>query len=180
MSLSLLTGAVGLFLTALYGYGLKQPEGLKTRLFDYPRSDWPGRLLTAVSLPWAAYFLIITPPVAGNSGLEKLVMLLTPVAFVLVLKYLDELLSVRALGGFLLLLATPLMKSARLHDSGLSVIVTLFAYLIAIKGMVFVLSPFRFRHGVEWLTKTPGRFKPAMITGTAFGILLLLLSLFVY
>lgn len=180
MTLSLFSILFGLLCIAVYGFAIKNPEGFQQQIRDFPRSEWPGRILTAISLPWAAYYLIITPPVAGNSMLTKLVMVLTPVAFVLVMKYLNELLSARALGGFLMLLATPMLQMARLHESSWSVVISVLAYIIAIKGMVLVLSPFRFRQSSEWLMAKPQMYRMAKIVGLDIGFGMLALGLLVY
>jgi len=180
MSLSVLSIVLGAVFLAIGGLGLFQPETLCAWGNRFPRSAWPGRLLTAVALPWAAYFQLITPPVAGHDLFTKLVMWAVPVAFVLILIYLKELLSVRALGGILLLAAAPLFKEARLHDSSFSVLVTLVTYALVVIGIIWVLSPFRFRQWFVRLTETPPRLRTTSVSFASLGLLLLGMSLFVY
>jgi hypothetical protein len=180
MSLSILSILVGIVFLPIGLLGLVQPERLTALASWFPRSAWPGRLLAAVALPWAAYFQLITPPVAGHALFTNLVMWSVPLAFLLILIYLKELLSIRALGGILLLAATPLLKQARLHESSLSIFVTLVTYALIVVGIIWVLSPFRFRHWFERCSATPSRLRNGSLVCTFLGGLFVILGLFVY
>lgn len=180
MNLSMLSMFAGAGFLCLGLLGLIRPDRLISLAVSFPRSAWPGRLMVAVALPWAAYFQLITPPVAGHAMLTKLVIWSVPVAFVLILIYLKELLSVRALGGLFLLSATPLLKYARLHESPFSILVTLVTYVLIIVGIIWVLSPFRFRHWFERCSVSSARLQHVMLGFSGLGATLVVLGLFVY
>lgn len=180
MNLSLLSFTLGFVLSAIFAWALFRPASFRQAVDRYPRSEWPGRILLAICLPWAAYVQIQIPPIAGNPLFIKILLLLVPVSFILILQYMKELLSVRALGGFLLLWAAPLMKASRFHPSSLSVFVTLTAYLLVIVGMFWVLSPFTLRQWMERLNRSPRWAKGVNTGGFILGLFLILLALTAY
>ena len=86
----------------------------------------------------------------------------------------------RALGGFLLLIAVPILQIARWHESPWRLVVVVIVYLWIIYGLVLLLSPWYFRKMYTPLLENETRFKAAAYAKSALGILLLLLGLFVY
>lgn len=156
------------------------PERFAAWAAAFPRSTWPGRILLLIEMPWAAYVLVQDPPFAGNAMLIKLIYGLAPVAMVLILWYLDELLSARAVGGLLLLAAHPVLATARWHPSDLTVVVKVLAYLWVIAGMVLVVSPFRLRHTMDRWTATPQRSRIIGWAGSLASLGLVVLALVAY
>ena len=159
---------------------LLAPAKIRAGVAAFPRSIWPGRILAAIDLVWAAYEL--TRMHLGMFDAWKVHLYwLTPVAIVLCVVYLDELLSPRALGGFLLLVAGPVLDIARWHPSNWRLVITVLAYLWILLGLVFLLSPWWFRRISIWLT---GRGDNAVrIIGAikaAAGLGLIALALLVY
>ena len=122
----------------------------------------------------------VPPPFSAMARIEPLVYVGAPLLFFLVVIFLDELLAPRALGGLLLLVASPVMSAARWHDSALSVIMTLLAYVWVITGMVLIVSPFRFRRMAEYWTHNRTRFRMGNLAGLVAGILLIVLGIAVY
>jgi hypothetical protein len=102
------------------------------------------------------------------------------VAIFLCIKYLDELLSPRALGGFLLLAAGPVLDAARWNPSGWRLIVTVIAYLWIGFGLLLLLSPWWFRRIVLLATKNRSALRVGGAVKLFAGIGLLLLALLVY
>ncbi len=140
----------------------------------FPRSVWPGRILLAVDMVWAAY--AVTTLHLGTFDAWKVHLYwLAPVCIILGCVYLDELLSVRALGGLLLLVAGPILNAARWNPSGWRLVVTVMAYLWIVIGLVFLLEPWWFRRLCapmiqrEWAVRLGGVFK-ALI---GFGLIAL-------
>ena len=120
------------------------PALVRDGLEDFPRSVWPGRLLLAVDMVWAAY-AITTLHLGGFDALKIHLYWLAPVCILLGSLFLDELLSVRALGGLMLLVAGPVLGAARWNPSNWRLVVTTFAYLWILVGLLFLLSPWWFR-----------------------------------
>lgn len=144
--LDLSTVAIIIGLLALTGgtAAVLAPAKVRAGAMAFPRSIWPGRILAAIDLVWAAYEL--TQMHLGMFDAWKVHLYwLTPAAIVLCIVYLDELLSPRALGGLLLLAAGPVLDAARWHPSDWRLIVTVIAYLWIFLGLVFLLSPWWFR-----------------------------------
>lgn len=156
------------------------PAKIRAGVAAFPRSIWPGRILAAIDLAWAAYELAQMHLGMFDAWKVHLYWL-TPIAIVLCVVYLDELLSPRALGGLLLLVAGPVLDIARWHPSDWRLVVTVIAYLWILLGLVFLLSPWWFRRISVWLT---GRGDRAVrITGAikaAAGLGLIALALLVY
>jgi predicted PurR-regulated permease PerM len=82
---------------------------------------------------------------------------LTPVAIFLCIKYMDELLSPRALGGLFLLAAGPVLDAARWHPSDARLVITLIAYFWIGLGLLLLLSPWWFRRLVPRIAGTTDR-----------------------
>lgn len=120
------------------------PARLRDSLAAFPRSVWPGRVLAAADLVWAAHELSLMHLGMFDAWKVHLYWL-TPVAIFLCINYLDDLLSPRALGGFLLLLAGTVLDIARWHPSSWRLVITTLAYLWIGAGMLFLLSPWWFR-----------------------------------
>ena len=87
-------------------------------------------------------------------SLKPFVYIVAPVSFFALVYFVDELLPPRALGGLLLLLANPVLKSARWLDTEWRLVMIVIAYLWVIAGIIFVLSPFRLRQAAEFGTRT--------------------------
>jgi len=159
---------------------LLAPERIRAGVAAFPRSIWPGRILAAIDLIWAAYALSLMHLGMFDAWKVHLYWM-TPIAIVLCAVYLDELLSPRALGGLLLLAAGPILNAARWHPSDWRLVVTVIAYLWILLGLVFLLSPWWFRRIALWVT---GRGDIAVrITGAIkalAGLGLIALALLVY
>jgi len=145
----------------------------------FPRSVWPGRVLLAVDMVWAA--CAVTTLHLGMFDAWKVHLYwLTPVCIVLGCFYVDELLSVRALGGLLLLAAGPLLNAARWNPSDWRLVVTVFAYIWIVIGLLFLLSPWWFRR----ILTPMARSNRAVRVGGSFkalvGFALIALALWVY
>ena len=98
--------------------------------------------------------------------------LLAPACFFLLINFLDELLSARALGGLLLLIANPVLNAARWHDSAWRYVPIVLAYVWAVAGMLLVLSPYLFRRWVLPFCASDGRARLAGAALLALAILL--------
>jgi len=148
-------------------------------MLRFPRNRWCGWLLAIVAVAWATWLLQGLP----LGRFESLKTWLVPAAVVftaLVCYYMQELLAPRALGALLLLYPAPLLEAARLHESNWSVVMSVLAYIMVIKGMTLLLSPYRFRHLTERFLRTDAVCRLAGTGGLAVDALLLLLALTVY
>jgi hypothetical protein len=154
------------------------PEMVRRGMENYPRSVWPGRILLVVDMAWSAY--AVNQMHLGGFDVWKVHLYwLAPVLAVIGWLYLDEMLSVRALGGLLLLAAGPILDAARWHPSAWRLVVTVIAYLWIGVGLLWLLEPWWFRRitrRVESIVviRGAGLFKALV------GALLIVLALLVY
>jgi len=144
----------------------------------YPRSVWPGRILVAVDMVWAAYAVTLMHLGGFDAGKVHLYWI-APVCIVLAVLYLDEMLSVRALGGLLLLAAGPMLNAARWHPSAWRYVITVLAYLWIGIGLLWLLEPWWFRRMVLCV-QSPVVIRAAGIVKVVFGVGLIALALLVY
>lgn len=178
--LSVISFVIGLLALTGGAVSLLAPARIRAGVAAFPRSIWPGRILAVIDLIWAAYNLTLMHLGMFDSWKMNLYWM-APAAIFLCIKYLDELLSPRALGGFLLLIAGPVLSVARWHPSEWRLVITVMAYLWILLGLTFLLSPWWFRRIAVFVT---GRGDGAVrITGALKALLgfgLIALALLVY
>lgn len=178
--LSITAFLIGLLALAAGGISLLAPARVRAGVAGFPRSVWPGRVLATVDLIWAAYELSRVHLGMFDAWKVHLCWL-TPIAIYLCIQFMNELLSVRALGGLLLLVAGPVLNIARWHPSDWRLVITVIAYLWILLGLLFLMSPWWFRRIAVPVT---GRGDGAVrLTGTVkalFGLGLIALALLVY
>jgi len=177
--LSWITLLLGILALASGAAAWRMPGRVRAGLYAFPRSVWPGRILAAIDLVWAAYAL--SRMHLGMFDAWKVHLFwLTPVAIVLSILYLDELLSPRALGGLLLLAAGPVLNSARWHPSDWRLVMTTLAYLWIGFGLLFLLSPWWFRRITVRIAQRDSFVRFCGAVKAAAGLGLILLALRVY
>jgi len=119
-------------------------------------------------------------PMGRLETIKPWLFVLTPVLISLVCIYMEELLAARALGGLLLLIPAPILTAARLNDSPLSGVMTVVAYITAVKGISLVLSPYLLRKVSEMALKTDIRARALGAVGVGFDAFLLVLAFTAY
>ncbi len=89
-------------------------------------------------------------------ALKPLIPVLAVLVFAAIVWFLDELLSPRALGGLLLLVANPVLNGVRWSDSAWRFVPALMAYAWVIAGCALMLHPWLFRQMTERFLKSDG------------------------
>lgn len=166
------------------------PRSAREFIRGFPRSVVAAWILTAIGLCWAAWLIFRTyvgrfgvPLVNTTVDFEKLkplLFLLTPALFFLMVRFMDELLAPRALGGLFLLVPAPLLAAARWHSSQLRLVVVVFAYAMAITGIALILSPYLFRKMSRYWIENDANCRLLGGAGLAFGILVIVLGATAY
>ncbi len=177
-SLTIIALMVGTVLIVLGGLGLFVPETLGRALTGFPRHRASAILLTLVNVLWVAWILY-SMSLGRFEWVKAYVWLIAPGALLAIIFFMDELLAPRMLGGFLLLAAGPALDIARWNPSGWRLVLTTLVYVWIVWAMILVLSPYRFRHTVEWVL---ARKNGAPLFGGLLGLgaLLVVLAVAVY
>ncbi len=145
----------------------------------YPRNKTAGVILTGIDLTWVVY-LLLSVPLGRFEGLKTWLYLVAPVLFFLIIYMVDELLAVRAGGGLLLLLASPMLEAAQWHVSGFRYVIIVMAYLMVIKGMVLVLSPYLYRKWTARFFVNTSACRAWGSAGFVFSVFLISLAVTVF
>ena len=105
------------------------------------------------------------------------VLIATPIAWALTLKFVDEFLAVRALGMVTLLVAEPLLESSFLRPEFAIYFLNSLVYIWIVFAMFWVGMPYTLRDQIAWVSRDQKRWRAAAFAGLAYGALLLLLPL---
>lgn len=167
---------VGLILVALHATALVGGAGFRDKLREFPRCKTAGRILASLAALWALW-LVATMDLGEFSKLRTLLVVLVPASWLLTLRYVDELLSARALGFLLLLAATPVLEAAFLKDPASRILLVILAYAWTIKGIFWVCTPYVLRDQIQWLTASTTRWNAGALAGIAYGAAILVCAL---
>ncbi len=170
---------LGLALTIAGLFAIIKPANSISFLSGLPRNVWLGRLFTAVALIWAAiltyreHFEIVDKNI-------WLLYLVTPIVIWLTIKYVDELLCARAIGGILCILPAPMLDAAFIENSPTRLFVTFFAYLMAICGMVLIWSPYLMRKALAPCIKNKSSILKCGTITLLAGLFYCIAAFFIY
>ncbi len=140
-----LLGALGLVAGIVL---LHFPSALRAGMTAFPRSKWPGWILTAICLFWISW--VIQHAALGRfDEFKPLLPVLAVLVFVDMVWLMDELLAPRVLGGLLLLVSNPMLNGVRWADSSWRFVPVLIAYVWVVIGCALMLHPWLFRKGSE-------------------------------
>ena len=159
---------------------LRWPASARAALQAFPRSVWPGRIMAVGAFAWAAWLIHGMPMSEAFAQYKGLIWLLCPALILLVWFFMEEFLSVRALGGLLLLLPSAVLAAARWHPSSWRHVMSLSAYLAVFAGMALILMPYMFRKMVALFFDNDQRARMAGVAGCVAGAAFLGLAFLVY
>lgn len=148
----------GLFLLLVSMPALLKPELMRGIFQALPRSRVAGFALITLDLIWSLW-LLWTMEMGEFSSFRRPLLIILPIGFLLVLRFADEFLAVRALGIFFLLAAEPLLDAAFFRTEPSRLLVTVFAYLLIVVGLFWVSMPYLMRDQINWSVRTPGRWR---------------------
>ena len=179
MTLQWIAIIIGVLATAGGLVGVLRPDLIRKSIELFPRSTVPAWILTALCC-WLGAKEALGMNMGFLDAYKKYIYIISPAVFIASVVYMKELLAPRALGGFLLLIAVPILQIARWHESPLRLVVVVLAYLWIIYGLVLLMSPWYFRKLSAPVMENESRFKAIALAKTAVGVVLLLLGLFAY
>jgi hypothetical protein len=167
---------VGLLLIAGHLLALIKPAATQAWLRAFPRSRTLGIGLLTLAAAWF-FWLVFTMDLGEFSNWRQLVLIMTPVAWVLTWKFVEEFLAVRALGMLVLLAGEPLLEAAFLRPETSRLFLVTLVYVWIAFALFWVGTPYTLRDQIDWLTGAQKRWRAAAFAGLAYGALLLVLPL---
>src|SRR6201997_4907485 len=147
---------VSAFLILIGLLGLLKPD-FASVVQRFPRSRVAGVILLTVCLLWT-FWLLATIQMGEFSSFRRPLLIVLPIGYVLVARFVDEFLAVRALGILCLLAAEPLLEAAFFRYETSRLLVTVLAYLLVIAGILWVTMPYLLRDQINWSTRTNARW----------------------
>jgi len=163
--------AAGAFLVLIGLPGLVKPD-LAAVVQKFPRSRGAGIFLLTVDLIWTLW-LLATIEMGEFSAFRRPLLIAVPIAYVLALRFVDEFLAVRALGILCLLLAEPLLDAAFLRHQSSRLLVTIFAYLLIVVGLFWVMVPYILRDKINWAARSSARWRLLHGAALVYGAVIL-------
>jgi multisubunit Na+/H+ antiporter MnhG subunit len=148
---------VGAVLILIGLVGLLKPD-FADLMQRFPRSHVAGVILLTICLLWT-FWLLVTIQMGEFSGFRRPLLIALPIGYVLVLRFVDEFLAVRALGILCLLAAEPLLDAAFLRYETSRLLITVFAYLLIIAGLFWVAIPYVLRDQINWSARSVLRWR---------------------
>ena len=167
---------VGFLLLVGHTLALALPGAAQTWLRAFPRSKGWGLVLIAVAAAWF-FGLVWVMDLGEFSSWRQVVLIATPIAWLLTIKFVDEFLAARALGMVVLLAGEPLLESAFLRPEQSRLLLVALVFVWIVFAMFWVGMPYTLRDHISWITKDQKRWRAAAFAGLAYGALLLILPL---
>jgi hypothetical protein len=169
----------GIILCLLGVAGLVLHVPMQKGAAKFPRSRVAGIVLLAIDLVWS-FWLVSTMEMGEFSAFRRPLLIGMPIAFFLTVRFVDEFLAVRALGILLLLAAEPLLDAAFFRYEAGRLVLTVFAYILIVFGLIWVTMPYMLRDQITWLSKRAGRWRGVHALAFIYGGALIALALFYY
>ena len=168
--LSLRTAGIlaGGFLLLFSVLGLILSTAARAWLMRLPRSRVLGAVLLTIAFIWS-FWLLYTMEMGEFSAFRRPLLIALPIGYALVLRFVNEFLAVRALGILCLLAAEPLLEAAFLRYEPSRLLVTVFAYILVVKGLFWVTMPYVLRDHIAWSTRSTGRWVALNVLALLYG-----------
>ena len=175
--LSLQTAGIiaGAFLVLISLAGLLRPALFQNLAKQLPRSRAAGIVLLTLAFAWSLW-LLLTMEMGEFSSFRRPLLIALPIGYFLVLRFVDEFLSVRALGILCLLAAEPLLSAAFFRYEPSRLAVTVFAYLLVVAGLFWVTMPYLLRDQIDWSARSNTRWRFMHGIGLLYGAAILVLA----
>jgi len=159
--------------------GMLQPALARTLGRRFPRSFVAGFVLLTLDLLWS-FWLVATIEMGEFASFRRPLLFILPVGYVLVMRFLQEFLAVRALGILCLLAAEPLLDAAFFRYERSRLFVTVLAYLLVLAGLFWVTMPYLLRDQINWSAHSDRRWRFMHGVAIAYGAIILALAITQY
>ena len=162
----------GIFLLLIGLAGVFKPAPTQAIARSLPRSRVAGFGFLTIAFFWT-FWLLATMEMGEFSSFRKPLLIILPIGFLLVLRFVDEFLAARALGILFLLAAEPLLDAAFFRSDTSRLLVTTFAYLLIVAGLFWVTMPYLLRDQINWSARTTGRWRLTHVVALLYGAAML-------
>jgi hypothetical protein len=178
--LALISTVIGAFIIAARAPGLVVPDKFRAGSLKFPRSVFWGRALMAVAAVWAGTIMFNAADKDWPQWARPAIVIGTPIAYLLVIRYANQFLAMRGVAVLLLLAAKVMVDAADTSELAARLVVTTLAYIWVIAAMWMTIAPHHFRDLIGWSMANNARCRAVCAIGVAIGALLVVLGLFVY
>ena len=179
MDLATLTILIGIVIALPQVYGLIKPGELSIFARGLARNRIAGYVLIFIGAVW--FLRVLEHETLADFEVYKSKM---QIFFVLLgvgaCVYLKDFLAVRGLAVVMLLLAKTVIETARYAETDWRLVLIVMSYIWIIFGMIFTVSPWRFRDMVNWTFSSEERIRRLCILRLALALLLVGLGLTVF
>ena len=165
----------GTFLVLFALPGLVKPELVQSLMKRLPRSRAAGIILLTLGLVWS-FWLLATMEMGEFSSFRRPLLIALPIGYALVIRFVEEFLAVRALGILCLLAAEPLLEAAFFRYEPSRLLVTVFAYLLIVAGLLWVMMPYLLRDQIDWIARSTVRWQIIHGIAATFGAAILVFA----
>jgi len=179
LDLKLVGLVIGLALLISHVLALVHGNTIQGMVKAFPRSKTMGMVLISITALWA-FWLVSTMDLGEFSDYRTPLMILVPAAYALTVMFVDEFLSVRALGMLMLLLAEPILEAAFLQPQTSRLLLVILAYVWIVLGMFWVGMPYLMRDQIAWVLKSKGRWPALCASGAVYGAAVVVCALLFY
>ena len=181
MKLSHLTILLGVVMALPQVYGLVNPAGLAAAARKFPRSLPAGVVLMLLATAWFAWNVNVEP-IADFSAFKPYMLGAFIAVGILSCIFVRDFLAVRGLAVLMLLLAKLMLDTGRPHlgESPWVLVIQGWAYLFAVLGIWFTVTPWRLRDLINWATASEGRTRFLSLIRLGFAACILTLGLTVF
>ena len=169
----------GAFLLLFALPGLVKPDLVQSLAKRLPRSRAASIVLLTIALVWS-FWLLATMEMGEFSSFRRPLLIGLPIGYVLVLRFVEEFLAVRALGILFLLAAEPLLDAAFFRYEASRLLVTVFSYLLIVAGLLWVMLPYSLRDQINWTASSNTRWRVIHGIVAAYGTVILAFALTQY
>jgi hypothetical protein len=162
-------------------YGLLKPAGLAAAARKFPRSLPAGVVLMLLATAWFAWNVNVEP-IADFSAFKPYMLGAFIAVGILSCIFVRDFLAVRGLAVLMLLLAKLMLDTGRPHlgESPWVLVIQGWAYLFAVLGIWFTVTPWRLRDLINWATASEGRTRFLSLIRLGFAACILTLGLTVF
>ncbi len=179
VKLSTLSIVLGLIVVLWNLFALLKPKAFAEAARKFPRCTPLGYVLTLFGTIWFLYY-VSQESVSDFATMKKFFYLFFGGIGIATCIFVRDFLPVRGLAVVFLLLAKLMTDTARPADTDWRLVISTWAYVLAVAGMWFTISPWRLRDLLNWSVATESRTRTLSGVRFAFGLLVLVLGLTVF